>query len=411
MAGIAQLVRAPGCGSGGRRFDPGCPPHLNKHYMQILAYTIFSFVTFFGLVSYIKIAKRFNIVDIPSSRRNHKGIIARGGGIIVISFTILAYFGYRFYFYHYIEVQQFGLLLLGLALSIVFFIEDIKPMPIIIRLGAQIIACILAIYLLKNNLANDFLVFIPFWLKAVAIFIGLLWYINLYNFMDGLDGITATQTSSICIYALIILTFAGNYNLYHRQQIAEQPIILDSEIVIEISDNNSALISGVDMSYKPNRLISYKPFIVMLLIATLIFLYFNKTPAKIFIGDSGSVGLGFILGILLIKIGCEYSILTAFSCTLYYIVDSTITVFCRWYNKEKIWTPHLKHFVQQANRSGLSAMNISALILVLNIALSAIGYLIMVNLSNKLMALGLFTIELVLTAFLLIYFYKRFKRI
>ena len=127
--------------------------------------------------------------------------------------VLLCSVSFYFLYSNVFSWQITGLLLICLALSAIFFIEDIKGLSLKIRLAVQSIAVVFGIYLLRENIANVML-FIPFWLKVIAIFVGWIWYINLYNFMDGIDGITAMQTSSICVYILIILSFVSTHKYF-----------------------------------------------------------------------------------------------------------------------------------------------------------------------------------------------------
>ena len=356
--------------------------------MDIVFYSSFACICFFALKFYIKIATKFNIVDKPDERRNHVGIVARGGGFVVLLCSVSFYFLYSNVF----SWQITGLLLICLALSTIFFIEDIKGLSLKIRLVVQSVAVVFGIYLLRENIANVML-FIPFWLKVIAIFVGWIWYINLYNFMDGIDGITAMQTSSICVYILIILSFVSTH-----KYIEASSNIIDSEVVVSIDDSPTQNLL-IAKQWTADNLINYSPFIKALLVAIAIFFYFNKTPAKIFIGDSGSIGLGFIMGALLIKFGCEYSILAAFCITMYYIADSTITVVWRIYDREKIWTPHLRHFFTKAKKSGLSAIKICIILTILNIILGCLGYFIVVYCYYRLFLIAFFCVGGVLLYF------------
>ncbi len=371
--------------------------------MNIFFYSAFIIVCYFAIKNYIKIAIKYNIVDLPSERRSHSGIVARGGGVVIVLLTTLFYIFYSFY-YNIKSFQAIGLILTCFALAIFFFIEDIKQLPIKIRLFTQSIAVLLGIFFLKNDISTNIFPLIPFWFKAIIIFIGWLWYINLYNFMDGINGITAMQTGSICVYILILLTFIGT-----NKYVLTQQSIIDSEVVIDMSDDVKIESYEKQIIYHKDGLINYSPFIYSLLIAIIIFFLFNKTPSKIFIGDSGSIGLGFILGALLIKIGCEYSILSAFCVTMYYIFDSTLTVLLRIKDGEKIWTPHLRHFFIKIKRAGFSDIKICGIILFLNIVLSFFGYLIIFFGYSRIYVVLFFLLSILITFGYILYFEYIFK--
>ena len=85
--------------------------------------------------------------------------------------------------------------------------------------------------------------------------------------------------------------------------------------------------------------------------AALGFLYWNWRPARIFLGDVGSIPIGFLLGFLLLKTAIAGAWVAALVIPLYYLADATITLVKRLRRGEVIWLPHREHFYQQAARS------------------------------------------------------------
>lgn len=157
---------------------------------------------------------------------------------------------------------------------------------------------------------------------------GWLWFINLFNFMDGIDGLAATETICICVGFLL----AGN--------------------LVGLND-------------------------VWLLLAILIFgsvigfLYFNWYPAKVIMGDVGSIPLGFLLGWLLIQLSLEGHLFTALILPIYFLADATVTLLKRIYNREMFWMPHRKHFYQVPAVVGVQHSHIVSKIIVANIFIVA----------------------------------------
>jgi Fuc2NAc and GlcNAc transferase len=105
------------------------------------------------------------------------------------------------------------------------------------------------------------------------------------------------------------------------------------------------------------------------------FLAFNWSPAKIFLGDVGSISLGFLFGIcmLLMSMGSIKLLIATIIINLYYIADAGITILIRFFSGEKVWEPHLKHFFQRAVQRGLSHKAVVSRIVICNIALMLLG--------------------------------------
>jgi UDP-N-acetylmuramyl pentapeptide phosphotransferase/UDP-N-acetylglucosamine-1-phosphate transferase len=149
---------------------------------------------------------------------------------------------------------------------------------------------------------------LPFWLDRTLMIVGWAWFINLYNFMDGIDGITCTETIAIATGACLLMT------------------------TMNIND----------------------PFLdvltLMLTGACLGFLALNWHPAKIFMGDVGSIPLGYLTGYALLTIAIHGHLIPALILPLYYLTDSGITIAKRALRGEKIWQAHRQHFYQRAAR-------------------------------------------------------------
>ena len=265
-------------------------------YYLILLISLFLIINF-----YFKIADYFNIIDKPNDRSSHSEVTIRGGGLIFTIGAIGYFISSGFQFYYFI----LGLLLI----SMVSFIDDIKPTSRSIRIVVHFTAVLLLFYQL-NLLSFSWWI----WLIALIITIGI---INAYNFMDGINGITGGYSLAV----LCGLWLANNYNY---------PFV----------DNK---------------------FIFSLAIALMIFNLYNfRSKARCFGGDVGSVSIAFILIFLLGKLILgSGNIIYLFFLTLYG-VDTVLTIIHRIYLKENIFEPHRKHVFQiLANEAGISHQKIS----------------------------------------------------
>jgi UDP-N-acetylmuramyl pentapeptide phosphotransferase/UDP-N-acetylglucosamine-1-phosphate transferase len=167
--------------------------------------------------------------------------------------------------------------------------------------------------------------------------VGWAWFINLYNFMDGIDGITGTETIALAIGTGLIMTATN------------------------ITD----------------------PFIstlcMLLLSTSLGFLAMNWYPARIFMGDVGSVPLGFLTGYILLTLAMRGYPIVALILPLYYLADSGITITRRALRGEKIWQPHRQHFYQIAAAGARRHDKVVYRVLTANIGLIAAAIVSVTN--------------------------------
>jgi UDP-N-acetylmuramyl pentapeptide phosphotransferase/UDP-N-acetylglucosamine-1-phosphate transferase len=164
------------------------------------------------------------------------------------------------------------------------------------------------------------------WVGLPIAFLGWAWFVNLFNFMDGIDGITGVETLSLGL-GIALVTLVGG---------------LDPGWAVP-----APILAG----------------------AALGFLFWNWHPAKVFLGDSGSVPLGYLLGGLLIALAAKGYVVAALILPGYYLADATITLGRRALAGEKVWQAHRKHFYQRATRGGWSHARVSLWIAATNLPL------------------------------------------
>ncbi|SDW71234.1 MraY family glycosyltransferase [Flavobacterium degerlachei] len=246
---------------------------------------------------YFKIADRYNIIDKPNSRSSHTSLTLRGGGII---FPIAVSIGY---FFGYVSLEIALAVLLVAAVS---FVDDIKPLPQLPRVTSHIIAVGLVFYDLE--LFSESL-----WLLPI-VFVLLIGWVNAFNFMDGINGITV-------LYAL------------------------------------TAIVSFSFMSINEPSL----PILITMGLSCLVFGLFNvRKKAKTFAGDVGSISMAVFLGYFMIKTILETGQLGYILFFSVYGIDAIITIIVRIKNKENIFQPHRSHLYQyMANEMGYSHVLVS----------------------------------------------------
>lgn len=233
--------------------------------------------------------------DEPNERSSHKVGVPKGGGIAVVT-TIFIYF-LSSYSDHYM------LLLAMVVLAGISLLDDIVDINPLARLLSHFIVVGAMVSAMDLHL---FSAAIPGWLGYIAIVIAWVWFINLFNFMDGIDGIAASESFCISGGIALILAFSGLF----QSSIAHEALIV--------------------------------------LGAAAGFWWWNQHPAKIFLGDVGSVPLGFILGFLLLKFADAGFGAAAVILPAYFVMDATVTLLKRILEKKPFMKAHKEHFYQQA---------------------------------------------------------------
>ncbi len=247
------------------------------------------------------------ILDIPNERSMHKAPVPRGGGLAVIQVIL----GGVAVFYFLLPSPILPVCTSVLLLLFVSWLDDKKSLGIGVRLGSHLLAALIGAFALGSE-ATLFGDFLPFWADRAILVFGWAWFMNLTNFMDGIDGITGVQT--------ITTTAGAGFLLWLTDRLFIETGGAMPDLAL------AALIVGACAG----------------------FLIHNWHPAKIFLGDAGSVPLGFLMGYLLLKLASAGFGAAALILPLYYLADSGLTIGHRALKREKIWQPHRQHFYQRA---------------------------------------------------------------
>lgn len=283
-------------------------------------YIIIILVLFSLELVYFKIADRYNIIDKPNHRSSHSSITLRGGGIIFPIAILITYF---------LGFVGWAVTLAVILVAVVSFVDDIKPLPTLPRFGSHVLAVLLVAYNL--NLFQEAIWVLP---VVLVMFIG---WINAFNFMDGINGITV-------LYALVAI---GSFSIL--------PV------------NESSL-----------------PLLITMGLSCLVFGFFNvRTKAKTFAGDVGSISMAVFLGYFLFKTIVETGQIGYMLFFSIYGVDAIITILYRIKRRENILEAHRSHLYQYlANELGHSHIAISVLYAVLQLVVN--GILIYLDQQGKL---------------------------
>ena len=275
---------------------------------------------------YFKIADKFNIIDKPNQRSSHTRIVLRGGGIIFIIALWIWSIWYGF---------QYPWLLAGVTLAAgVSFIDDIHSLPDSLRLVVQFASMFLVfqeVGLLSVVDGGSWLVQGLIVLTALIVCVG---GTNIYNFMDGINGITGGYSLAIVIPLFL---------LNRKYAFMEESLLI---------------VTGLSL---------------------LVFCLFNfRKKAKCFAGDVGSIGIALILTFCLaslMKVTGDMAWIVLF---LIYGVDGVLTICHRIMLHENLGQAHRKHAYQlMANELRIPHVVVSTIYMVLQLVVSLIGiYLI-----------------------------------
>lgn len=290
---------------------------------------IFSFI---GIYLSRIIFYRVGLVDNPNIRSNHTHPIALGAGIIIIPLIVLISLNLGF-------LWEKEILLSLSILYIISILDDIRDVNPIIRLLFHFfsISIFVAVYLypfIGNMIITNIYMNIFFGLIAI---ISIVWFINSFNFMDGIDGITSVEIIFICLSIIYFHFF------------------LEKEINI---------------------------LALSILITVTVFIYFNWSPASIFLGDSGSIPLGFLIITLLIDFSLKGYWVASIILPLYYTMDTSVTLFKRVYKKKKFWKAHNEHYYQMALKNGFSHIRVNSFMVLMNIGLFLLSFLSLLYKNN-----------------------------
>jgi UDP-N-acetylmuramyl pentapeptide phosphotransferase/UDP-N-acetylglucosamine-1-phosphate transferase len=266
----------------------------------------------------------------PNARSSHRTPTPQGGGIAVITATLGAV-GIALAIFSLGVSPDLNLpkiVAATLIMTCLGAIDDIRPLPAGLRLMLQTAVVAGVIYTLPDQLRVVPL--LPWWLERLLLLIGGLWFVNLVNFMDGIDWMTVAEVIPITA-TLAVLGMAG-------------------------------------------ALPSYGTVLALALGGAMIgFAYFNRPTAKVFLGDVGSLPIGLILGWLLLLIAAGGHLVAAVVMPLYYLADATITLFRRLVRGEPFWQAHRTHFYQRATDKGFTTMAVVGRVFAVNIGLGILA--------------------------------------
>lgn len=288
--------------------------NLDETNIYVILMMSFIPMVFVGLFIPVikKIAFHINALDIPNERKIHRKPMPRLGGLGIFSGFLLGYmlFGYHTYLMNSVLIASFVLLITGI-------IDDIKPLKPHYKLIGQFIASLIVVVyggLLLQDV-SFFGLYINFgWFSYVVTIFFILGCINCMNLIDGLDGLAGG------IAAIFFLTIS----------------------IIGVVNGQFALATTLTL---------------IMFGSTVGFLFHNFNPAKIFMGDSGSMFLGLMISVITLM-GFKSTMMSAIVIPLFILVvpilDTTFAIIRRKLKGESVDTPDKSHIHHQLLRRNLS---------------------------------------------------------
>jgi len=292
----------------------------------VLATGVLSCVTTRAL---IPLLRRREILDHPNDRSLHAVPTPRGGGVAVVGSVALAW-----WFLARVGLAPEGVagILFGAGLlAIVSWIDDLRGLSPILRLVAQAAVVAIGVSVLSQTHGP-----LRGWLGDLTYpaVIGLVWvwWVNLFNFMDGIDGLAGSEAASIGA-GLLLFAMLG---------VGSNPVLASLA---------AAIVGG-----------------------SIGFLVWNWSPARIFLGDVGSAPLGYLLGFLLLGLAARGFWKIALILPLYFLADATITLARRLLRGQRVWEAHREHFYQLAVRRDLGHAAVVERVIAADVLLIGCGW-------------------------------------
>lgn len=264
----------------------------------------------------------------PNARSSHRIPTPQGGGIaVVLAGLLCAGAGLTLSGLNH-ALPGFAILAAGAAgLGLIGAVDDIRPLPPMLRLAFQAIA--VAAVMAGADVGQLFPI-LPSAMEWILIGLAGVWFVNLVNFMDGLDWMTVAEMVPVTT-ALVLFSLAG---------------WLDPA-------------SGLIAAGLLGGLIGFAPF--------------NRPVARLFLGDVGSLPIGLIVGFLLYKLSGEGGLAAAVLLPLYYLADATVTLLRRLVRRERVWEAHRSHFYQRATDNAWSVKAVVGRVAGLNVVLTLLA--------------------------------------
>jgi UDP-N-acetylmuramyl pentapeptide phosphotransferase/UDP-N-acetylglucosamine-1-phosphate transferase len=261
----------------------------------------------------------------PNARSSHRVPTPQGAGIAVIAATLAVSGTSAVVLNLSAPVVLFGA---TIFIALVGMADDIRSIPVLARLLLQAAAVAAILYVAPTDLRV--VPACPLWIERAVLLLAGLWFVNLVNFMDGLDLMTIAEVVPVAS-AMVLLGWSGAY--------PQVPALV------------AAALCGAMLGFAP----------------------FNRPVARVFLGDVGSLPIGLLLGWCLLQLAWHQELTAALLLPLYYLVDTTITLFRRIARREPFWAAHRSHYYQRATNNGFTVPRVVGEVFSLNLVLALLA--------------------------------------
>ena len=262
----------------------------------------------------------------PNARSSHTVPTPQGAGLAVMA-AVFAGGGLGLVFAP-AEPGLFGVLAAAAGLTLLGAIDDAYTVSVPSRLAGQALAAVVLVGTLPGNL-RLFPGLLPAGVEDALLVFGIVWFVNAVNFLDGLDWMTVAQVVPMTI---------GVAALHMLGAVPATVTLLA----------------------------------LTLLGATLGFAVFNKHPARIFLGDAGSLPIGLLLAFMLTFVA-KANLAATLLLALYTLADATVTLLRRLFAGERVFSAHRTHFYQRGVAAGLTVPQVTARVFLLCMLLAALA--------------------------------------
>lgn len=268
---------------------------------------------------------------VPTARSSHRSLTPQWGGLAVVA-AVTGVAGLVIAMSpqsgaetqaQILQVFIAALLLVGVGL-----IDDMRHLGAAPKFLAQAVAVALVVSALPEG--ARIVPAIPWWLERALMLVAGIWFVNVVNFMDGIDWIVVAETVPVAL-GLAILGALGALPL--------------EGLVVALA------LLGAMLGFAP----------------------FNRPVAQLFLGDMGSLPIGLLLAWLLFLLAGAGHLAAAVLLPLYFAADATVTLFRRLIAGERVWEAHRTHYYQRAGDGGWSNMEIVSRVFVVNLGLIALA--------------------------------------
>jgi UDP-N-acetylmuramyl pentapeptide phosphotransferase/UDP-N-acetylglucosamine-1-phosphate transferase len=281
-----------------------------------------------GLIVLLLPVLRRHALARPNARSSHSLPTPQGGGIAVVAATAAVAFAAVGWALRPDEVHLAWVLGAAVLIAGVGAVDDVRAMPVAPRLLLQALAVAVVMAALPADLR--IVPALPWWIERALLVLGGMWFVNLVNFMDGIDWMTVAE-------------------------------------VVPVTAGLAAI--GWLGALPPAGIIAA----LALLGATIGFAPFNRPVARLFLGDVGSLPIGLVLAWLLALVAGHGHVAAALLLPLYYVADATLTLARRLMAGERVWQAHRTHYYQRATDRGFTVIEIVGRVFAVNVVLAALA--------------------------------------